>query len=659
MDEDAAVDESPPTSPARSVRARAASPPAAEREEEVDISKHVAMIRARSKENDLEGAMQVFRKLQASGVQLTALAYNALLDACVQCGKVNVALQHFKEMKDLGLVDVVSYNTLLKAYLKQGQIVKARKLLTEMAESQIQANQVTYNEMLNALVAVKDRHEMWALVREMNAMGMRPNSVTCSIILKSLTSHSAPDDVRQAMALIDNLHEDMDEVLFASVIEACVRVGQLDLLSSKLQQYASVGGLAGLTAPTYGSMIKAYGRARDIERVRELWGEMRAHHVTPTSITLGCMVDALVRNSLPDEAFDLVRGIRDQSEYADILNTVIYSTLLKGFAQSRQPGRVQDVFEEMKQMGIACNTVSYNTMLDANAMTGRMDRADELFREMQASGVSPDVITYSTLVKGYCQAGDIDRGYQVLKDMVKKGVHEPDEILYNSLLDGCAKQHRVDDALKLVEDMHTNNVRPSNFTLSILVKLLGRSRRLNQAFSMVEETCKRFDLQANIHVYTCLLYACFQNRQLPRALKLHDSMISEAGVEPDAKTYAVLARGCVTAGSLDKAANVIRAAYRLSPVGMVQPQRAPGVEARALEEVMAALSTAPNAEHLAVPLLADLKALGVHVERNVYARAVQTSVHRAGRNNSNPEAGAFASAKGEKGWTDVKSPKKR
>merc|ERR1719409_1741887 len=649
MDEDAAVDESPPTSPARSVRARAASPPAAERKEEVGISKHVAMMRARSKENDLEGAMQVFRKLQSSGVQLTALAYNALLDSCVQCGKVNVALQHFKEMKDLGLVDVVSYNTLLKAYLKQGQIVKARKLLTEMSESNIQANQVTYNEMLNALVAVKDRHEMWALVREMNAMGMRPNSVTCSIILKSLTSHSAPDDVRQAMALIDNLHEDMDEVLFASVIEACVRVGQLDLLSSKLQQYASFGGLAGLTAPTYGSMIKAYGRARDIERVRELWNEMRRRHVTPTSITLGCMIDALVCNGLPDEAFGLVREIRDESEYADVLNTVIYSTLLKGFAQARQPGRVQDVFDEMKEMGIACNTVSYNTMLDANARTGKMDRADELFREMQASGVSPDVITYSTLVKGYCQAGDIDRGFQVLKEMVNAGVHEPDEILYNSLLDGCAKQHRVDDALKLLEDMHTHHVCPSNFTLSILVKLLGRSRRLNQAFSMVEETCKRFDLQANIHVYTCLIFACFQNRQMPRALQLHDSMITEAGVEPDERTYAVLARGCIGAGSIEKATNVVRAAYRLNPQGLVMPQRAPGIEIRALEEVMNALSASPNAERLAVPLLTDLKAIGVHVEPTVYSKAVETSVNRAGRNNAHPEKGAFQAVKHGRG----------
>jgi pentatricopeptide repeat protein len=251
-------------SASRSVRVRAALPPVSERKEkeEVDVSKHVAMMRARSREQDLEGAMQVFRKLQSSGVQLTALVYNALLDSCVQCGKVNIALQHFNEMKELGFVDVVSYNTLLKAYLKIGQIHKARTLLAEMAASNIQANQVTYNEMLNAIVTTKDRKEMWALVREMNAIGMKPNSVTCSIILKSLTAHSATDDVRQAMALIDNLQEDMDEVLFASVVEACVRVGQLDLLSSKLQQYASVGGLAGLTAPTYGSMIKAYGRAR-------------------------------------------------------------------------------------------------------------------------------------------------------------------------------------------------------------------------------------------------------------------------------------------------------------------------------------------------------------------------------------------------------------
>jgi pentatricopeptide repeat protein len=376
---------------------------------------------------------------------------------------------------------------------------------------------------------------------------------------------------------------------------------------------------------------------------------MRRRNVRPTSITLGCMVDALVCNGLPEGALDLVREIREETQSRDILNTVIYSTLLKGFAQSKQPERVQLVFEEMREEGIACNTVSYNTMIDANARTGRMDRAEELFQIMEAVGASPDIITFSTLVKGYCMYGDIDKGFAVLRKMTATGKHEPDEILYNSLLDGCAKQHRVEDALALVEDMHKNHVRPSNFTLSILVKLLGRSRRLNQAFSMVEETCKRFDLQANIHVYTCLIFACFQNRQMPRALQLHDSMITEAGVEPDERTYAVLARGCLQAGSIEKAANVVRAAYRLNPQGLVMPHRAPGVEVRTLEEVMNALSASPNAERLAVPLLTDLKAIGVHVEPTVYTRAVETSVNRAGRNNAHPEKAAFQTVRNGRG----------
>ena len=71
---------------------------------------------------------------------------------------------------------------------------------------------------------------------------------------------------------------------------------------------------------------------------------------------------------------------------------------------------------------------------------------------------------FSTLVKGYCQYGDIDKGFAVLKQMITAGKHEPDEILYNSLLDGCAKQHRVDDALALVEDMHHRPAQPTQFS---------------------------------------------------------------------------------------------------------------------------------------------------------------------------------------------------
>merc|ERR1719231_2217707 len=112
--------------------------------------------------------------------------------------------------------------------------------------------------------------------------------------------------------------------------------------------------------------------------------------------------------------------------------------------------------------------------------------------------------------------------------MKRDGRFAPDQILYNSLLDGCAKEHRVDEALQLLEDMRKSGVTPSNFTLSILVKLMGRSRRLNQAFTIIEDLCTTHGFHPNIQVYTCLMQACIQNRQVERAIALHDTMIKKA-----------------------------------------------------------------------------------------------------------------------------------
>merc|ERR1719473_2347951 len=132
----------------------------------------------------------------------------------------------------------------------------------------------------------------------------------------------------------------------------------------------------------------------------------------------------------------------------------------------------------MRNKNIPCNTITYNTMLDACAKCCSMCRAPTLLEDMKTSCVEPDIITYSTIVKGYCLEGDVDRAFCVLEDMKSDGNFGPDEIMYNSILDGCAKQHRTDDALKLLDEMKSTGVIPSNYTLSILVKLLGHARRL-------------------------------------------------------------------------------------------------------------------------------------------------------------------------------------
>merc|ERR1740138_38375 len=175
-------------------------------------------------------------------------------------------------------------------------------------------------------------------------------------------------------------------------------------------------------------------------------------------------------------------------------------------------------------------------MLDACAKCFKMSRAEQILEAMRATSVQPDIITYSTIVKGHCLDGDIDKALVVLKKMRADKTMEPDEITYNSFLDGCAKQHRVDEAFAALDEMEAAGVSPSNYTLSILVKLLGRVRRLNQAFSLVEELSAKYKFKLNVQVYSCLIQACIQNRKLDRALALHDQMV-HADYPPDEKLY--------------------------------------------------------------------------------------------------------------------------
>merc|ERR1719453_1926648 len=589
-----------------------------------DINKHIAMIKACSRERDLQGAVDVFERLKSSGASLNSMVYNSLLDACIHCNDSTRAQQLSEQMKSDGSFDVVSFNIVLKMYLKDKKHDQAQQLLKEMREHGLQPNKITYNELINAKVEAGDRNGVWELLGEMKNQGESPNSVTCSILLKALTERTSKHDVKKTMDLVDRMEDAMDEVLFSSVIEACLRVGQLDLLSRQMQKYARQGGLIALTAPTYGSMIKAYGQARDIERMWELWHEMGKRQVKPTSITIGCMIDALVKNHCVEDAWNLVHELMSDPARKALVNNVIYSTVLKGFAMTKQTERLFAVYAEIRDQGVQANTITYNTMIDACARCGAMDRVPQLLADMKSANICPDQITYGTLVKGYCLSGSVDQAFEILAEMRASGKHKPDEILYNCLLDGCAKEHRLEDAMTLYSEMKQANVVPSNFTLCTLVKLLGRSRRLEQAFAIVKELSETNGLKPNIQVFTCLIQACIHNRQLQQALELHDDVLVEH-CEPDQKTYNVLVRGCMWSGNLQKAADIIRCAYLLPGHGFRQPSKCHGVEMKVLEEVVMRLNQGgPSDTEASRDLLADLrKYRNLNVQDNVYSQVVR------------------------------------
>jgi len=289
---------------------------------------------------------------------------------------------------------------------------------------------------------------------------------------------------------------------------------------------------------------------------------------------------------------------------------VIYSTILKGFARAKETAKVMALYEVMQSCGVMPNAITYNTILNAFAQGGAMHRVPALLEDMKSAvpPVEADIVTYSTIVKGFCNSGNLDRALKVVQDMKTEGKHVPDEVMFNSLLDGCTREQRPDDAWKIVNDMKKTGVAPSNYTLSLMVKLMGRCRRLSNAFTLIEDIRSEYGIKVNIQVYTCLIQACFQNRQSMKAVTVHDKMISE-GLCPDEMTYSALVKGCLQGGLVDKAIELTKFAHGLGTTA--SSGNAPGIGAHILEDLCAAIGPdAAKALKAELPTIISSKGVG-------------------------------------------------
>jgi pentatricopeptide repeat protein len=322
--------------------------------------------------------------------------------------------------------------------------------------------------------------EAWEFIEMMEKSGTRADHYTISIMMKALKKVRNPKDVGRVLALLDKAGVDVcsDEILLNTTLETCIRHHESKRLDSILRSYAKSGLKP--SVHTYGSLIKSCGSLKRIDQCREFWREMDQRcGMEPNDIVLGCMLDALVCNGAVDEAVELLEKWKGQVRP----NTVMYSTIIKGFATSRQNKRAMEMWKMMRSEGIVMNVVLYNALIDSQARVGAMDEVSELVESMEGAGCIPDVISYSTIVKGYCVKGDLDKALEVFRGMQKNKM-AGDSIVYNTLLDGCTRHGRRDLCEMVLEDMEKSAVVPSNFTLGILVKMYGRQHELEKAFKV-------------------------------------------------------------------------------------------------------------------------------------------------------------------------------
>merc|ERR1719343_1060403 len=114
----------------------------------------------------------------------------------------------------------------------------------------------------------------------------------------------------------------------------------------------------------------------------------------------------------------------------------------------------------------------------------------------------------------------------------------------------------------MLEDMCQDGIKPSNFTLSVLVKLASRCRRLDKAFDLCEDLSQRFNFKLNVHVYNNLIQACIQHKGSRHAFEVIETMVAQR-VRLDVRTYTLMLPASVDSREVEDAVGLIRAAAGL------------------------------------------------------------------------------------------------
>lgn len=321
--------------------------------------------------------------------------------------------------------------------------------------------------------------EAWDALEEMQRAGLPTNRFTVSrMLMKTLADARKfwePAKIHRSVSLVERFMqlqpEEADEILFNALLDTHCRMKDSAGLEATLARMRELG--IEPSHVTLGILVKAYGQACDIKSVLRLWDEMSDQRQQANAVTYGCMINACVRCGQTEKAADIFNEMKQLRKHC---NTILYTTLIKGYGNEKDLNSALALFREMREEGVPYNTIAYNSIIDVCIKCSELSIAEDIFREMLSpqSNVQPDLITYSTLLKGYCHVGNLDKALQVAETIKVCGL-KCDELVYNTLMDGCVKANDLSAGVGLFAEMMQSGMRPSSITHSIFMRLYQRN----------------------------------------------------------------------------------------------------------------------------------------------------------------------------------------
>lgn len=428
----------------------------------------------------------------------TLVTYSTLMSRAVQVGKERLALRLWYLMKtqaeffsskptvpleSIILPDIKAANILMNVYAKLCNIEDAKYVYSQMIHGngtdvpRLEPNIVTYNTLLDACQKAGDLESALEVKKNLDLSTHNPDARTYTSLIGSVgrnaTATSGANDPSMAFSFLSEMKTlgiCPNGMTYSALIDACARCGRTDLALKGLrimlrqkqkEQRPRKRGVGKKTLILFNEVgawtaaIDAMGKAGRIETAMRLFYKMPKFGVLPNTITCGCLIDNLLRHGKTNDALEILMYMKDQNIAP---SEVMYTSLMTSAGrmaevENKQKWSASENEEKPRRGGGAKAIEVYTALMktlteERDVMDGKNTQLLKVFlvfQEMRTAGTDPDLACYNALLQACARAKDIHRALDVLKKMKEDGLI-PNERSWREAFKTAANAHRADIA---------------------------------------------------------------------------------------------------------------------------------------------------------------------------------------------------------------------
>ncbi|CAH8387632.1 unnamed protein product [Eruca vesicaria subsp. sativa] len=370
--------------------------------------------------------------LQSHGLWADSATYSELIKCCMSQRAVhegNLIRRHLYFNGHQPMLFLA--NVLINMYVKFNHLTDAHKVFDKMPVR----NVVSWTTMISAYSKCKQQQMALELLVLMLKEGVRPNVYTYSSVLRSCKEMS---DVRMLHCGIIKEGLESDVFVRSALIDVFAKLGEPE--DSLLVFDEMVTG----DAIVWNSIIGGFAQNSKNDEAMKLFKRMKragftAEQATLTSVLRACTGLTLLELGMQAHVH-IVKYDQDL-----ILNNALVDMYCKC-------GSLEDarrVFNGMKERDV----ITWSTMISGLAQNGYSQEALKLFESMKASGTKPNYITIVGVLFACSHAGLLEDGWYYFRSMKKLYGIEPVREHYGCMIDLLGKAGKLEDAVKLLNEM--------------------------------------------------------------------------------------------------------------------------------------------------------------------------------------------------------------